>query len=237
VVPRSTDRRRLGVVLACGLLLVLPAAAEIVDKGRDLVAEGWEEVTFRGKPPNIFIGHRDGSVEVVSEGGVSLIHRDVDVDLALTPHLGWRWRVDEAAPVTGPAAGGGEDRALAVYVSFPFDPEGATLWERMVRPFVETFAGEDAPGRIIAYVWGGEGLPGEIVGSPHLGEGGIVVVARPADAPLGTWLEERRDVARDYRELFGYEAPSPTQLAISANTDGSGTRSRGFVADLGFGAP
>ena len=45
---------------------------------------------------------------------------------------------------------------------------------------------------------------------------------------------ERVDIAQDYRESFGEDAPDPTQIAISADTDDTGSTSRGFVAALAF---
>jgi hypothetical protein len=59
-------------------------------------------------------------------------------------------------------------------------------------------------------------------------------VLRPADSPTGQWFEERVDIAQDYREAFGEDPPDPTQVAISADTDDTGSTSRGFVADLAF---
>ena len=62
----------------------------------------------------------------------------------------------------------------------------------------------------------------------------MIKVLRPADSPTGEWLEERVDLAADYREAFG-EAPSdPTQLAIQADTDNTDSTSRAAVADLTF---
>jgi hypothetical protein len=99
---------------------------------------------------------------------------------------------------------------------------------------VEAYAGKDAPGRVIAYVFGGEQPRGTVVESPHLGNAGAVRVLRPADSPTGEWFQERVDLAEDYRAAFGEEPPDPTQIAISADTDDTGSTSRGFVDALTF---
>jgi Protein of unknown function (DUF3047) len=83
-------------------------------------------------------------------------------------------------------------------------------------------------------VFGGEQPRGTVVDSPHLGAAGAVRVLRPADSPTGEWFEERVDIAQDYREAFGEDPPDPTQIAISADTDDTGSSSRGFVAALAF---
>jgi hypothetical protein len=73
-----------------------------------------------------------------------------------------------------------------------------------------------------------------VVDSPYLGDAGAMRVLRPADSPTGEWFQERVDLAQDYREAFGEEPPDPTQIAISADTDATGSSSRGFVDALAF---
>jgi hypothetical protein len=59
-------------------------------------------------------------------------------------------------------------------------------------------------------------------------------VLRPADSPTGEWFAERVDIAQDYRDSFGEDPPDPSQIAISADTDDTGSTSSGFVATLAF---
>jgi Protein of unknown function (DUF3047) len=211
-----------------------PARAATIPMGPDLEAAGWRELEVKGKPPNRFIGHPDGSIEVISSSSVSRLYRPIEVDLDATPVLRWRWRVDEPVPPTDLTQKGEDDTALTLYVGFPWDPGEASFTERLTRPLVEAFAGEDAPGRVLAYVFGGDQPRGAVVASPHLGSAGAMRVLRPADSPTGEWFEERVDLVEDYREAFGEDPPGPTQVAISADTDDTGSTSRGFVDDLAF---
>ncbi|MEM8951191.1 MAG: DUF3047 domain-containing protein, partial [Pseudomonadota bacterium] len=137
----------LGRVWFLGLLLSLglPALAGIDEA---LLADGWSETLFDGKAANRYETDGAGGVTVLSESSVSLVQRPLDVDLAATPLLTWRWRVDEAAPPTDLGVKGGDDRSLAIYVAFPFQPEKAGIMERMKRAVVESVAGEEAPGRV-----------------------------------------------------------------------------------------
>jgi hypothetical protein len=73
-----------------------------------------------------------------------------------------------------------------------------------------------------------------VVESPYLGSAGAIEVLRPADSATGEWLEERVDLAVDYRRAFGEEPPDPTQVAIQADTDNTGSTSRASIADLAF---
>jgi hypothetical protein len=210
-----------------------PAPTVAIPTGPDLEAAGWRELEVKGKPANRFNGHPDGSIEVISSSSVSRLYRAIEVDLDDTPVLTWRWRVDEPVPPTD-LTQKGDDTALTIYVGFPWDPGEASFTERLTRPLVEAYAGEDAPGRVLAYVFGGDHPRGEWVASPHLRSAGGMCVLRPADSPTGQWFEERVDLVEDYRAAFGEDPPDPTQIAISADTDDTGSTSRGFVGNLAF---
>jgi hypothetical protein len=212
-------------------LLSTDAAAVI---GPGLEAAGWRELPNPNKAENTFSAGPDGAVEVVSRDSVSTLFKPVEVDLDERPILTWRWRVDEAAPATDLSAKGEDDCSLAVYVGFPYDPARASFFERMKRPLVESLAGEEAPGRVLRYVFCGAHEQGTTVESPYLGDAGAIKVLRPADSPTGEWLAERVDVAADYRAAFGKAPPDPTQLAIQADTDNTDSTSRAAVADLAF---
>jgi hypothetical protein len=200
----------------------------------ELEAEGWRELPNPNKPENTFRARPDGAIEVISDGSVSTLYKPAGVDLEERPILRWRWRVDEAAPATDLSVKGEDDCSIAVYVGFPFQPEEASFLERMERQMVEAWAGEEAPGRVLRYVFCGRHERGEVVESPYLGSAGFVRVLRPADSPTGQWFEEQVDLAADYRRAFGDEPPNPTQIAIQADTDNTGSASRALVADLEF---
>lgn len=199
-----------------------------------LLDAGWREVTFDGKIANRFTPDGTGGVAVQSDKSVSLVQRPLDVDLEATPHLSWRWRVDAPVPPTNLAVKGEDDRSLALYVAFPFVPEEAGVMERMKRAIVEKLAGKEAPGRVLMYVWGGQGDRGDRVQSPYLGDAGMMTILRPARTEAETWFDETVDVAEDYRRTFGSEPPDPASIAIGADTDDTESLVLGVVADLLF---
>ncbi|MGI9417182.1 MAG: DUF3047 domain-containing protein [Geminicoccaceae bacterium] len=217
-----------------GLLVVLVVMPALAAVDEILLADGWSEVTFDDKIPNRFLPGEAGDVVVQSDGSVSLVQRALDVDLEATPILSWRWRVTTQAPPTDLAVRGEDDRSLALYVAFPFVPEEAGVMERMRRAIVERAAGKEAPGRVLMYVWGGEGDRGDRVESPYLGSSGIITILRPAGAEPGVWLDEMVNIAEDYRRTFGSEPPDPISIAIGADTDDTGSQAEGFVAGLTF---
>jgi len=221
----------------CGLaagLLVASAFAESLPVGEDLEALGWQHLELAGEPANIFTGRLDGIIEVVSIESISALYRAVAINLGETPCLAWSWRVDEAMPANDLRHRDTDDRPISVYVAFPYDAERASFWERLMRVFVEITHGSDAPGRAIAYTWGGIGQRGEIQPSPYLQSAGAIVLLRPGNAQIGSWLDEVVDVRADYERVFEDSAADPMQVALLADTDNTKSRAHAFVRDLRF---
>jgi Protein of unknown function (DUF3047) len=231
----AEGRARLGLALV--LLLILAPRIADATIGPKLQAQGWRELANPNKAENAYRASPEGAIEVVSSNSVSTLYRPVDANLRERPTLTWRWRVEEPAPATDLSAKGQDDCSLAVYVGFPYSSDQASFFDRLKRPLVESWAGEDAPGRVLRYVFCGRHQQGEVVESPYLGSAGFIRVLRPADSPTGKWFTEQVDLAADYRLAFGEEPPDPTQIAIQADTDNTESQSRALVADLHFAPP
>ena len=197
---------------------------------------GWEPLDFDGRAQNTFEGTSEGVLVVESRGGASMLFHRLPQGGSASDALAWRWRVESTMAATDLTRKGADDRPLALYLSFPYDPATATLAERMTRPLVELRQGRDAPGRVLAYTWGGTEPRGAVLESPYLGSSGAIVVLRSGDAPTGVWFDEEVDPQDDYRRVFG-AAPAgpPLQIAVGADSDDTAGESLAYVADIRFG--
>lgn len=220
-----------------GVLFALPALAPGVARAvltAGLEAAGWRELSLPATAENHYSLGQGGVIEVVSKDSASTLYKSVDIDLAKRPILRWRWRVDQAPPATDLSAKGKDDCAIAVYVGFRYHSGQASLFERLKRPLVEAWAGEDVPGRVLRYVFCGRRPRGTTFASPYLGAADMVEILRPASSPTGEWFEEHVDIAADYRKAFGDEPENPIQIGIEADTDNTHSASRAEIADLAF---
>ncbi|SCA57618.1 conserved exported hypothetical protein [Candidatus Terasakiella magnetica] len=223
-------------LLTCILFLLIISPAWGQEKPEDpiLAERGWHVLSFDYKKPNVFRAHEDGSIEISTNDSVSVLYKSLDVDLAKTPVLSWQWKVDQTVPVTDLSVKGKDDRAVALYISFPFDYERAGFWERFIRAIVVAFKGEDTPGRVLTYVWGGAYEAGTVIESPYLKSAGGMTILRKATEPTGIWYRDQINIAKDYERIFDQPANQPYQIAISADTDDTKVTSRAFVKDIRF---
>ena len=213
----------------------VPAFAERLATPPDLKSAGWKALKLTDGPPAEFAGKEDGAIEVITRGGTSMLYRNVETLAADKPLLNWRWRVDETTPPTDQTVKGKDDRPLALHLWFRSTKgHRPGLFERLGRSIGRAL-GTPVPGKAITYIWGGTNPVGEKLTNPYFDPDGILIVLRDSDEALGTWREERIDYAADFEEAFGYPAPTPRFIVLSADSDDTQTSSRGSIADITFG--
>lgn len=206
---------RLGLVSAVAVL-----ALGALGAGRIATVESWQ--THRPGATGVPAGWSElpllqralvklGTLEIVKDDGRpvlrlktdtdqhTIIRKKVHVDLAATPVLEWQWKV----------------------VTFP---AGADLRQRSRSdsPAVLALAWA-SPARIVSYAWDVSAPIDSRFDNPKQSRVHYIVV-RSGEAGRGTWQRERRDVAADYRSVFG-EAPTAGPEEMELSIDSNDTRS------------
>ena len=196
----------------------------------------WREVLLNDKlARNRFtLRQWDGvaAVEVHSVRSMSLLARPINVDLAATPVLCWRWRID--APLLGAdlLTREGDDYAARVYVSLAIPPAQQGFALRTQLRLARAIWGPEVPDAALNYVWDNRQPVGTTRPNAYT-DRTIMIVQRSGGADAGRWVWERRDVARDAEAAFGPTA-APVQLAVTADTDNTGESAHAGFADLHF---
>ena len=171
------------------------------------VPPGWQKYeTPGGHPAYDFTVVEDAgrrALHMKSAGEHSTIAKEVQADLTAIPILAWQWRVlrlPRGADLRNRATSDVTGHIFAVWPRFP----------------------AFARSRLIGYVWDPTLPVGTVIRSRKTGTV-TFIVARRGEPDLGQWIDERRDVADDYRNVFG-EAPPPLPvLALSIDTNDTGS--------------
>lgn len=198
--------------------------------------DAWREVRLEPDlTPNEFQYREwDGvqALEVRSASGMSLMARPLDVDLEATPVLCWRWRVAASIAEADMRQRQGDDYAARVYVSFEL-PEAAMGFGLKARlALARAVWGPDLPDAAVNYVWDNRNPPGTEQANAYT-DRAMMVVLRTGDAEAGQWVWERRNVKTDVSRLFAPGARA-VQLAVTADTDNTGTSAHAGFADFHF---
>ena len=222
------------VLTAVLLVAALPAQAAETAIDPRLAADGWSLFESSDWKPARFDLADDGAIRVTTDNSTALIWRRVDPSLKQGRYLSWRWRVDAAMPPTDIRVKGGDDRPIAVHVWFEDPPERQNIFRSIRNSVLESLFGIPISGRVITYVWGGTGAPGDAQANPHIGDDSWMVVRRTGGAHPGKWLREKADLVADFQRGFGEAPPAARMIAIAADSEDTKTASVALIRDIRF---
>jgi len=190
--------------------------------GAKSIPEGWLGGQTWGLPQHDFvIEENDGRrvLHLKSKIESSSVRKDIKgkVNLKETPILEWRWKA-VTLPVNGDCRKKStDDQAAQLYVVWPRFPEAVRS-------------------QIIGYIWDTTAPAGTIVKSEKTGTVTYVVV-RSGPADLGKWLTERRNVAEDYRKIYGGQPDNPAVISLAIDSDDTSSAAESFFGSILFKKP
>ncbi len=162
----------------------------------DLPDKGWE--SRNGSPKGSYKIDLEGSNHYLAakDTGRSIqVFRKGGWDIAKEPWLKWSWRVKEFPKGADESNPKKNDSAAAIYVVFPrrfFVPEA------------------------IKYVWS------QVVASETIlmkSKKFPAIVVRTGTEMKEKWVDELRNVAEDYKKLFGRNPPDPVAIGFLTDAD------------------
>jgi hypothetical protein len=225
------------VVLAAGGNAIAPFSLH--SPGAPLPAPWRELVLARVKPPRFALVDDAGTtvLRVTSEAAAGAVGHPLHADPASLAALAWRWKVDRVVEHADLATRRGDDFAARVYVFFDVPADEVPIGERIELALARWLYGPDLPSAALCYVWDNTHPVGTSAWSAYTDRVRIVVLESGA-AHLGQWVEERRDVAADYRVAFGADARVPPVSGIAAgnDTDQTGESATAWFGDFHLGA-
>jgi hypothetical protein len=181
------------------------------------VPAGWEKIEFSGRDPAIELNRVDGrlALRLRSDRNSFAVHRDLVLDVRKYPILTWSWKVAKlptGGDVREPLR---DDQAAQVYVVFPRWPTPRTASD------------------VIGYVWDTHAPVGTTIRHPRAPNVRIVVL-ESGPGRLDTWLREQRNVAEDYKTLFGGQPPRAGKIALMIDTNDTKSAAEAFFGELTF---
>jgi hypothetical protein len=173
------------------------------------------------------------AVEAHAVGSMAMLARPLTIDLALTPILCWRWRIDAPLKSADMTQKSGDDYAARVYLSFYVAPDRLGFTTRMSLKLARSIHGDQVPDAAINYIWDNRHAIGTWQANTYTDRARMLVL-RSGAGEAGRWVEERRDVGADFQAAFGHAPLKLTGLAIATDTDNTGEEARAGFADFRF---
>jgi hypothetical protein len=170
--------------------------------------KGWWMVSYFAVAPTQYSTAGKGVIKAQSLGTRSSLLKKVKEKEKDSSILSWRWKISN---VVHSAIETRKDRFdAAVRVMVIFGAEGG----------FSLFGGGLPPGPRIEYIWASRSSVGQIF--DHPGEKNCkVFVLQSGDRRAGQWVEERRNIRKDFNTAFGEDPPKLVAVGIETDTDHS----------------
>lgn len=196
---------------------------------------GWRSVQIDKKvPATKFTAKRIQGVpaiEAYARKSMALFARPVTVNLAKTPVLCWRWRVNNVVRTANIAEKSGDDQAARIYIGLDLPSSAIPLGTRAKLALARTRGGNAIPDGAINYVWDNRYPVGTARNNVYTKQAKIIV-AQSGATQAGTWVDERRNLSADIQKQFKTGKAKVTSIAISSDTDNSGETVTAAFADI-----
>ncbi len=225
-----------------GLILPLAVSAEPVWVGRFSEADSaipapWKIERLNEKvPPTRYALRRwDGvvAIEAHADKSMALLARPVAVNLKKTPILCWQWRIDAPLATADMSKKSGDDYAARVYLTFSVPPEQLGLGTRATLALARSIYGDQVPDAALNYVWDNLHPVGTLQDNAFTDRTRMLVL-RSGAGKAGAWVQERRNVVKDFQLAFGDIGGQLGGLAIASDTDNTGEKAHAGFADFRF---
>ena len=193
----------LRIVLGGLAMVAIEGAALFQENFEDGLRPIWKPLEFTGETKHTIVKEGTNSaLQAAAEKSASGLAVKLDELDPRGATLSWRWKIDRTPP------GGSEDEKKT--------------FDHTARIFVafDTWLG---PPRTINYVWANTVPVGKTFHHPSSGRSRFVVL-QSGDAKAGKWQVEKRNLAADWRMLFG-DDDVPEIVGIGFMTDSDGTES------------
>jgi len=175
----------------------------------------WKEYVFNKKSEYKVEPDSNGEMvlHATSQGGYSIIFKVVNIPLEARPILAWEWRA----------------------LKFPTKKNRKNLGDENENDFsirICPIFGKNNPlvTDIVHYIWDDYFPVGTHAASPYSKNVRMLVVTNGKPTTSKEWVTVKRDVARDYRQLFGNVHFSNLKaIAIISNSDDTQTESEAYI--------
>ncbi len=197
--------------------------------------EDWQPMTFSNIEAHTnYSLIKDSQRTVIkarSQNAASGLIRQVRVDPYEYPWLQWSWKIDHVLKKGDVTTKTGDDYPARIYVAFAFEPDQSSLWQRMRHKTAKAFTDQELPGNALNYIWANKADQETVVPNPFAQEA-MMVVLQSGNARSDQWIEEKRNIVKDYKQAFGKQPPDIIGIAIMTDTDNTGEETTGYYGDI-----
>ena len=187
---------------------------------------GWKPIVFSKIESHtaFMVLESDGGsiLKAHAKASASGLAWEKEFDPHCLTEISWQWKISNVLPLGDVTRKAGDDVPARVFIMFPYDPEQAKIFTRIVYGIYKLLYGEYPPGKAIGYIWANRLPMGEVVESAYTARLKLFAL-KSGDELAGSWSEERRNIPADFRTAFPSE-PLPRRARVAIMVDSDNTQ-------------
>lgn len=209
--------------------------ADIFEKGfRDNFnnLDDWEELFFpkikNHSRYKIINENSNGILEGNADNSASGIIYKKTFNIYRTPFVKWRWKISNIYKKGDEKKKSGDDYPIRIYIVFKYNPDEASLLDKVIYNAAKLIYGEYPPHSSINYIWANKNYEEHVLTSTYTDRAKMVLMQK-GSANAGKWMDEQVNVLQDYISAFGTNPPAEAGIAIMSDADNTGEKATGYV--------
>lgn len=215
-----------------GVLLIDDFSAETPEAA----PSGWNKLMLpRKKKETRYTVVKDGENKILkaeSSRAASAVYKELKgEEIRDFEILSWRWKVEGILKKGDETRKDGDDYAARVYVTFEYEPEKTSSFDKFKFKLLEAVYGMKAPGNTVNYIWANRLKKGEAVKNPFT-DHVVMVAVESGPSLVGQWMNEERNIYEDYKRYFNDTPPRITGIVIMTDTDNTNESATGYYDDI-----
>jgi hypothetical protein len=208
-----------------------PQASQALSTG----FEAWTHKKLPGKRPTRYqVTQAQGTpiVRADADAAVSLFRRSVRIEANQLGSIEFAWRVQALIDRADLTQRGGEDAPVRLLLAFEGDRNTFSARNRMLSDLSQTMTGEPLPYATLMYVWDNQAPVGTVIPAASGTDRIRKLVVDSGPAWIQTWRNHVRDIAADYRLVFGEEPGALVAVAFMTDSDNTRTRAQAWYGPV-----
>lgn len=201
----------------------------------DILPDLWEPLTFkkvsRHTQYTVIEDNHTMIVKAVSDQSASGLIRKIRIDPEQYPIIKWRWKIKNIFQYGDVTQKAGDDYPARIYITFEYDPDKASFFERIKFLAAKLIFGEDTPFASINYIWASSAPAGTLVANPYT-ESLQMFIIQSGPKKLNTWIQEERNIYQDYINAFGKKPLFISGIGIMTDSDNTGEKAISYFGDI-----
>lgn len=145
--------------------------------------------------------------------------------------LSWAWKALSTIPAADNTVGRRDDAPLRLMLAFDGDKTKLSFKDQMAFEMAHLISGHHMPYATMMYIWAGNSPLETVITNNHVSRVRMLVVDSGQEG-VGEWRKHSRQIADDYRKVFGENPGRLIGIGVMTDSDNTHSEVKAIYGDI-----